>query len=313
MFAAELETLAEGLVRPDEDARSEARAALRRLAAGAEDGPGGPTPPRDGTYGRLGDVAVWLAGVQGRCPPDQVRRPLLVVLGDRSRAPADVERIAATGAGALRVLALAAAGRTPMGEDADEAVADAVRAGGALADTEADEGTDLLLLAAPAASSAVPAAILVAALSGLDAPSVVGSAGVDDATWMRACVAVRDGLRRARPFLGESVGLLAAAGGTDLAMLSGLLLRAAARRTPVVLDGTTALAAALFAQRCAHDASEWWLVAHADADPAAVEVLRHLDLTPVLDLGLRGRPGPAAALAMPLIRAAAGLLTEPCG
>lgn len=309
MLAVELDTLAEGLVRSDEHARADAREALRRLALGGEEGA---AASRADAYGRLGEVAVWLAGVQGTCPPAPVHRPLLVVFGDRSRTPPDVERIAAAAGGTLRVMAFAAGGAAHAGEDADEAVAEAMRAGGEFADSEIDAGTDLLLVAAPATACTVPAAILVAALSGLDAPSVVGSAGVDDATWMRTCVAVRNGLRRVRPFLGESLGLLAAAGGTDLAMLGGLLLRSAARRTPVVLDGTSALAAALLAQRCAPDAADWWLVAHRDdSDPAAVEVLRHLDLVPLLDLGLRGLPGPAAALTVPLIQAAAGLLADP--
>lgn len=298
-----LERLTDGLVRPDDDARGAARAALLQVGAGDSEGAG--PAPREGAYGRLGEVAVWLAGAQGAHPPVPLKRALLLVLADRSRTPAEVERLAAARAGALRVLTFAATGGAGV-----EAVEDALRGGGELADAEADEGTDLLLLAAPAAGCDVPAAIVVAALAGLDAPSVVGADGMSDAAWMSTCVAVRNGLRRARPALDDAVALLAAAGGADLAMMTGLLLRAAARRTPVVLDGTAALAAALLAHRCAPDAADWWAVAHRDADPASVQVLRHLDLTPMLDLGLRGRPGAGAVLAVPLIQAAAALVGD---
>ena len=64
---------------------------------------------------------------------------------------------------------------------------------------------------------------------------------------MRTCAAVRDGMRRARPVAHDPARMLGVLGSPELALLSGLLLRSAARRTPAVLDGPTPLAAALVA------------------------------------------------------------------
>ena len=51
------------------------------------------------------------------------------------------------------------------------------------------------------------AAVLVAALTETEPVKVVGrGSGIDDATWMRKIAAIRDALRRARPFAGDPLG-----------------------------------------------------------------------------------------------------------
>ncbi len=184
----------------------------------------------------------------------------------------------------------------------DEALA-ALLAGAARADEEADAGTDLLLLALPAADLAVPAATLVGLLTRSDA-SAVTATGLDDAAWMLRCAATRDAMRRGRPHVPRQVGLLAAVAGADLASATGLLLEAAARRTPVVLDGPATAAAALVAARLSFRAPDWWLAGGLSPDPAHRLALARLDLEPVLDLGLRGDDGTGALLAVPVLRAA---------
>ena len=131
-------------------------------------------------------------------------------------------------------------------------------------------------------------------------------ATIDDALWMRRCAAVRDTMRRGRPILADHVGLLAAVGGADLAAMTGLLLQAAARRTPVLLDGVATAAAALVAQRMAFRSSDWWAAAHRSPEPAHDLALDRLGLEPLLDLGIRAEDGTGALLAVPLLRAAAG-------
>lgn len=183
-----------------------------------------------------------------------------------------------------------------------------------LADTEADEGTDLLLVAATGRGATTPAAAVVGALAGVDAASVVGIGGeIDDQLWMRKTAAVRDALRRARPVAEDPLALLATAGGADLAVLSGLLLQAAIRRTPVVLDGLGPAAAALVSHHFAPAAADWWLAAHQYREPAYDRALAMLALEPLLDLRLTHADGLGAVLTVPLLRTAAALLAEePC-
>ncbi|MFD6419246.1 nicotinate-nucleotide--dimethylbenzimidazole phosphoribosyltransferase [Streptomyces sp. NPDC060194] len=194
---------------------------------------------------------------------------------------------------------------------AEEAEA-AFRAGMAVADEEADAGTDLVVLGDLSVGGTTAAATLIAALCGTDASVVTGRGGVriDDLTWMRKCAAVRDALRRARPVLGDQLALLGAVGGADLTALTGFLLQCAVRRTPVVLDGVVTAAAALVAQRVAFRSPDWWLVGQASGEPGQAKAVDRLATDPLLDHGVTVGEGAGALLSLPLVQAAAALAAE---
>lgn len=285
-----LDELTVAVERPDDDVRAAARDQL----AGR------------GSSGRLAEVAEWLAAVQGRATAVVPERVRLVVVADE--VPARTARVAAdVGVEVRAVRGLApghALGRVEV-EDAcsrEEASA-ALFAGATVADDEADSGTDLLAVALPDPALAVPAASLVGLLTRSDA-SAVTATGQSDADWMVACAATRDAMRRGRPLLAEQLALLATVGGEDLAFATGLLLRAAGRRTPVVLDGPVSAAAAMVAARLAFRAPAWWLAGSLSPDPGHRLALERLSLDPVLDLGLRADDGTGALLAIPVLRAA---------
>ncbi|MBP3080200.1 nicotinate-nucleotide--dimethylbenzimidazole phosphoribosyltransferase [Streptomyces sp. CHA1] len=185
----------------------------------------------------------------------------------------------------------------------------AFRAGMAVADEEADAGTDLVVLGDLSVGGTTVAATLIAALCGTDASVVTGRGGlpVDDLAWMRKCAAIRDALRRARPVLGDQLELLAAVGGADLAALTGFLLQSAVRRTPVILDGVVTSAAALVAQRVAFRAPDWWVCGQVSGEPGQAKALDRLAMEPLLDQGVRVGEGLGALLALPLVQAAAAL------
>ncbi|GAB2960136.1 nicotinate-nucleotide--dimethylbenzimidazole phosphoribosyltransferase [Streptomyces pseudoechinosporeus] len=193
----------------------------------------------------------------------------------------------------------------------DEAEA-ALRAGVALADEEADSGTDLVVLGDVSVGGTTAAAVLIAALCGTDASVVTGRGGraIDDLAWMRKCAAVRDALRRARPVLGDQLQLLATVGGADLAAMTGFLLQSAVRKTPVILDGVVSAACALVGQRVAFRAPDWWLAGQNSGEPAQAKALDRMALEPLLDHGVTVGEGTGALLALPLVQAAAALAAE---
>ncbi|HEX5567697.1 MAG TPA: nicotinate-nucleotide--dimethylbenzimidazole phosphoribosyltransferase [Streptomyces sp.] len=188
----------------------------------------------------------------------------------------------------------------------------AFRAGMAVADEEADSGTDLVVLGDLSVGGTTAAGVLVAALCGTDASVVTGRGGgnIDDLAWMRKCAAIRDGLRRARPALGDQLRLLAAVAGADLTAITGFLLQSAVRRTPVILDGVVSAACALVAQRVAFRAPDWWLAGQTSGEPAQAKVLDRMALDPLLDHGVTTGEGVGALLALPLVQAAAALVAE---
>ena len=80
----------------------------------------------------------------------------------------------------------------------------AFRNGIAIADEEVDGGADLLIPGELGVAASTVAAVLIAALTDSEPVKVIGrGSGIDDRAWMRKVVAIRDGLRRARPFAGR--------------------------------------------------------------------------------------------------------------
>lgn len=192
----------------------------------------------------------------------------------------------------------------------DEAAA-AFRLGMVAADAEVDSGADLLIPSLIGVGHSTPAAVLIGVLTGADAASVTGrGSGIDDNAWIRKCAAVRDAMRAARPVLIDQIELLATAAGPDFAALTGFLVQAAVRRTPVLLDGLGAAACAVLAQRIAFRTPDWMLAAQRSPDLAYQKAIERLNLEPLLDFKVRADGGCAALLALPLLRSAATILAE---
>ncbi|WP_396931165.1 nicotinate-nucleotide--dimethylbenzimidazole phosphoribosyltransferase [Mycolicibacterium sp.] len=192
--------------------------------------------------------------------------------------------------------------------NADEVVA-ALEAGRRLADDEVDAGADLLIAGDMGIGNTTAATTLIATLTDTEPVVVVGrGTGIDDAGWARKAAAVRDAMFRARQFRPDPVGLLRTCGGADLAAMAGFCAQAAVRRTPVLLDGVVVTAAALVADRMAPGARAWWQAGHRSTEPAHTLALAHLELEPIVDLGLRLGEGTGAAVALPVLRAAVATL-----
>jgi len=338
----DLYALGELVALPDDDARTAARARQGRLTKPA------------GALGRLEELSIWLAGVQGTCPTRPIDRARVVIFaGDHGVAKSGVSayppevtaqmvRNFVAGGAAVNVLARVAGAsvrvldiavdadlsdlpadvtshkvRRGSGDIAREpalTVAEAEQAflaGVAVADEEVDSGADLLIPGDMGIGSTTPAATLVALLADAEVATVIGrGTGIDDRAWMVKCAAVRDAARRGRARRGDMIELLAEVGGADIAAMSGFLLQAAVRRTPVLLDGVVSGAAALVAHRIGYRSKDWWLAGHRSTEPSHRLALARLQLDPLVDYGLRLGEGTGALLALPILRAAGATLAE---
>ena len=191
----------------------------------------------------------------------------------------------------------------------DEAV-QAVLAGAAVAEQLVDEGYDCLLTGDMGIANTTPSAALVAALTGATPAQVTGrGTGVDDPTLARKIEVVGAALRD-RPVGDDALETLASVGGFEHAGLVGLLLGAAARRVPVVLDGVIAGSAALVAAALAPDVVGYCLAGHRSVEPGHAVALAHLGLRPLVDLDLRLGEGTGAVLAFPIVESAGAILRE---
>ena len=187
----------------------------------------------------------------------------------------------------------------------------AVEVGISVAGALADAGARCLLTGDMGIANTTPAAALIAAFTGAGPAEVTGrGTGVDDDTYARKIAVVAEGLDRNRPDPADPLGTLAAVGGLEHAALAGLILGAAARRVPVVLDGVIAASAALAAAAFAPDAVAAMVAGHRSPEPGAAVALAHLGLTPLLDLGMRLGEGTGAVLALPIVTGAVRVLHD---
>jgi nicotinate-nucleotide--dimethylbenzimidazole phosphoribosyltransferase len=153
-------------------------------------------------------------------------------------------------------------------------------------------------------------ALLMHGLTGLPLVECVGrGTGLDDAGLERK----RDVLaaavaRRSRP--SNPVELLTEYGGYEIAMLTGAIRAAAARRMLVIIDGFTVTVAAALAVRLDPAVREFCVFGHCSAEHAHRKLLATLGAEPLLDLGMRLGEGSGAAVAVSVIRAAAALFNE---
>ncbi len=285
MSSVRLDKLAGLIEWPDDDARSEAVASLRSR--------------REDPLGRLGDVAAWLAAVYGVCPPPPPARAKLLVFSDDGAVSEVVRRVASVSLRSVQ-------GTRANGGATD--VWDALAKGAILADSEADAGTDLLMLAAPSDAARIPAATLIAFVTESDSQTVASTLRGDQ-EWMRTVTAVRDALRRVKRSPDDPLSLLEALGGTEIAYLTGVILGAAARRTPIVFEGLACTAAAVMAQRITSAAGSWYMPAHNDPDPGSTSGLRYLHRSPLLDVGMFPGDGIAVMLAAEMLEVAAAALS----
>jgi nicotinate-nucleotide--dimethylbenzimidazole phosphoribosyltransferase len=96
-------------------------------------------------------------------------------------------------------------------------------------------------------------------------------------------------------------------GGFEIAALAGAYLRCGQLGLPVLVDGFITTAAALAAVRLRPELAAWLFYAHCSAEPGHRQVLETLKAKPLLDLGMRLGEGSGAAVAIPILRVAAAL------
>ncbi|WP_432051001.1 bifunctional adenosylcobinamide kinase/adenosylcobinamide-phosphate guanylyltransferase [Verrucosispora sp. NA02020] len=193
-----------------------------------------------------------------------------------------------------------------------EQVDAALRYGWRLAEEAVDAGVQLLVVAACGAGTEAAAAAVLAATAGAEAPAVLGrvvteNGEIDDVAWMARCAAVRDALHRTRRASRDAKDVLAQLGGGDIAVATGILLGATARRTPVLLDGPVGVAAGLVSRDLAGQARHWCMLADHGGHPAVKLASDVLGLSPLAQLRLDLGEGANALTVLPLLRSALAL------
>ncbi|MBZ3902458.1 nicotinate-nucleotide--dimethylbenzimidazole phosphoribosyltransferase [Streptomyces griseiscabiei] len=172
-------------------------------------------------------------------------------------------------------------------------------------------GNKALLTGEMGIANTTASAALIAVFTGADPTEVTGrGTGINDETLARKTEVVRRAIELHQPDPADPIGVLAAIGGFEHAAIVGLLLGGASLRTPVILDGVSAGAAALVARAIAPEVLAACIAGHRSAEPGHVAALQKLGLRPLVDLDLRLGEGTGALLALPVVQSAARAMHE---
>jgi nicotinate-nucleotide--dimethylbenzimidazole phosphoribosyltransferase len=282
-------------------------------------------PP--GALGRLEELAIWMAGWQGREKPVLERPQVLIFAGNHGIAargvsafPAEVtvQMVANFQHGGAAINQLAKCFGATMAVhalDLDRPTADFTEAP-AMSEAEVvaalrtgwdavDPAADLMVAGEMGIANTTAAAAIAAALFGGAAEDWVGrGTGVDNHGLKRKAQVVNEGLGRHEAVLADPLQVLRCLGGREIAAMAGAMARARAERIPVILDGFIACAAAAVLHRAAPGALDHAVAGHQSAEGAHGRLLAALGKEPLLALGLRLGEGSGAALAIGVLKGA---------
>ena len=154
------------------------------------------------------------------------------------------------------------------------------------------------------------ASLITHFLAGIPLEDCVGrGTGLDDAGVSRKLALLQ---QAADLYRGDNTPLsvLAQFGGFEIAMLAGGMLAAAVRKMLLLIDGFIVTSALLVAATLHPATLQYCVFSHRSQERGHRLQLEHLGARPLLDMDLRLGEGTGAALAWPLVRAAAGFLNE---
>ena len=184
----------------------------------------------------------------------------------------------------------------------------ALQVGMEMADMCIDKGYNLLYTGEMGIGNTTATAAIASAFLGLDPQLTVGrGSGINDERMRIKRQVVSDGLAKNKPIKGNAMDILCKVGGYDHAGLAGVIIGAAKRRVPTMVDGVNATAAALLAYGLCPACRDYMLCSHLSSDISAKAMLELMRLQPIVDAGLRLGEGTGASLAIVVLQSALDL------
>ncbi len=167
------------------------------------------------------------------------------------------------------------------------------------------QGVDMLVTGDMGIGNTTASSAITAVLAHVPVQLVTGrGTGLDDTQLAHKIAIIERAIAHNQPDATDPLDVLAKVGGLEIAGLVGVILAAAARSVPVVIDGFISGAAALVASHMAPAVRDYLFAGHVSVERGHQIILEQLKLSPILDLDLRLGEGTGAVLATTLIDAA---------
>jgi nicotinate-nucleotide--dimethylbenzimidazole phosphoribosyltransferase len=168
-----------------------------------------------------------------------------------------------------------------------------------------EAGIDVLCLGEMGIGNTTSAAALSLALFGGEAADWVGpGTGVAGEVLARKTEVVAAGVKRHQEELIDPLAVMRCLGGQELAAIAGAVIAARLARTPVLLDGYAACAAAAVLHQLDPRLLDHCQAAHRSAEPGHARLLDAIGKRPILELDMRLGEATGAVLALGVLKGA---------
>ncbi len=186
-----------------------------------------------------------------------------------------------------------------------------IEAGIELFEDEFEIGVDIVGTGDMGIANTTASSALTAVFTGKSVEEITGrGTGVDDDTFKNKIEVIKRALELNKPNPKDPIDALSKVGGFEIGGLAGIILRAASKRVPIVIDGFISGAAALLAYQLEPKVKNYMIAAHCSLEQGHRVVLNHIGLKPILDLNLRLGEGTGAALGINIVEASIKIITE---
>ena len=156
-----------------------------------------------------------------------------------------------------------------------------------------------------------PSTAIAAVITGKSIKELTGrGTGLDDEQLIHKQGVIKTILEQNKPDPKNGLDILMKVGGFEIGGIAGVIIGAAAKRKPVVVDGFISSAGALIAMAIEPFVKDYIICAHRSMEPGHAAMQEKVGCRPLLDLNMRLGEGTGAAIAMNLVEAAVAVLTE---
>lgn len=174
-----------------------------------------------------------------------------------------------------------------------------------------DTGTNVIGFGEMGIGNTSCAAAIMAALTKLDAATCVGrGTGISDEALAKKVALVAQAIAMHEQDLTTPEQILACVGGFEVVQIVGAMLAATERKSIILVDGFIITAAAMLAIKIAPTCKDYMVFCHQSQEQGHQLMLKELGVTALLDMGFRLGEGTGAALAYPLLQAAASFYND---
>lgn len=181
----------------------------------------------------------------------------------------------------------------------------------ALIQEHVKNGCNIIAFGEMGIGNTTSASAIMSAVMQLPAKETVGKGtGVNSETLIKKQQVIEAALVLHAKALTDPINILACLSGFEIVSLTGAMLAAAEAQITIIVDGFICTAAAMLAVQINPLVKDYMVFAHCSGEQGHIKMLEHLNVTPLLNLGLRLGEGSGAALALPLVQAAAAFYND---